>query len=469
MAVIARAALLVALCVLGATAAAAPATAGASGFRNPVVPQTAAGDDTPDPWIFRHAGRYWLTYTSTDHIEVRSARDLAGLADATPTRLWPPAGVAPETEPEERCCALWAPEIHRIGGRWYVYYAANGPTGDTHRMYVLQSTTDSPAGPYAFKAQLALPQPFAIDGTVATIRGRTYLIYSGGAAFTPTSLYIVALRNPWTVAGEALAISSPTLPWEQGIFAINEGPEVLRHGDRLHVIYSASWCGSKAYTLGRLSVAADADLLDAATWRAAKAPQPVFATSTAAGVFGPGHGSFFRSPDGRQSWMAYHATEEDKGCFTGGLRTTRVQQFGWSADGTPDFGTPVSLGRDIAPPSGDTTTAYQLEDVARGGAAVSDRRLVGYRGQTLPAGPVTLRLRVPRAGRYAIGLRLLGGPGGPTVTLGSAHASAARDAAAPIVAHLGTRRLARGTTTLVLRTSGPTTLDQLTITRRRGR
>jgi GH43 family beta-xylosidase len=413
--------LLAGLCAL---LLAAPA-ADAAGLRNPLVPQTASGDDTPDPWIFRHAGRYWLTYTSTDHIEVRSARSLADLADARPTRLWPPAG---QTEPEERCCALWAPEIHRVDGRWYVYYAANGPTGDTHRMYVLESETDSPAGPYRFKGRLDLPQPFAIDGTVTTIGGRTYLIYSGGAAFTPTSLYIVALSNPWTVDGEPLAISSPTLPWEQGIFAINEGPEVLRHGDRLHVIYSASWCGSKAYTLGRLSVPTGADLLSAGTWQAAKAPQPVFATSTAAGVFGPGHGSFFRSPDGRQSWMAYHATEEDKGCFTGGLRTTRVQPFTWNADGT---------------------IAYQLEGVARGGRAVSDRHLVGYRGQAYPAGRVTVRLRVPRDGRYAIALRRLDASG------------------AVRVERLPSRRLRAGTATLQVPGAG--TLDQITLTRLNGR
>jgi GH43 family beta-xylosidase len=434
--------LLAGLCAL---LLAAPA-ADAAGLRNPLVPETATGDDTPDPWIFRHAGRYWLTYTSTDHIEVRSARSLADLADARPTRLWPPAG---QTEPEERCCALWAPEIHRVDGRWYVYYAANGPTGDTHRMYVLESETDSPAGPYRFKGRLDLPQPFAIDGTVTTIGGRTYLIYSGGAAFTPTSLYIVALSNPWTVDGEPLAISSPTLPWEQGIFAINEGPEVLRHRDRLHVIYSASWCGSKAYTLGRLSVPTGADLLSAGTWQAAKAPQPVFATSTAAGVFGPGHGSFFRSPDGRQSWMAYHATEEDKGCFTGGLRTTRVQPFTWNADGTPDFATPVSLRRDVPAPGGDATIAYQLEGVARGGRAVSDRHLVGYRGQAYPAGRVTVRLRVAGDGRYAIALRRLDASG------------------AVRVERLPSRLLRAGTATLQVPGAG--TLDQITLTRLNGR
>ena len=36
------------------------------------------------------------------------------------------------------------------------------------------------------------------------------------------------------------------------VVPINEGPEVLQHDGWLHVIYSASWCGTGAYALGRL-------------------------------------------------------------------------------------------------------------------------------------------------------------------------------------------------------------------------
>jgi GH43 family beta-xylosidase len=299
------AALVAGLAALAGASAAASASAAAptapTALRNPLIPQTASGDDTPDPWIFRHAGRYWLTYTAAGRVEVRSAKTLGALATAVPRRLWPPAGRA---EPTERCCALWAPEIHRLRRpdrrwRWYVYYSANGPAGDTHRIYVLESAGDDPGGPYRFRARLALPQPFAIDGTVAVVGGKLYLIYSGGPAFTPTSLSLVALSDPWTVRGRPLAIASPTLAWEQGVFAIEEGPEVLVHDGRLNVVYSASWCGTKAYTLGRLTVPASADLLAPATWRKAKHPAPVFATSVAHGVYGPGHGSFFTSPDGR--------------------------------------------------------------------------------------------------------------------------------------------------------------------------
>jgi GH43 family beta-xylosidase len=439
------------LAVLGAAALATTATTTqAAGLRNPLLPQTAAGDDSPDPWIFRDAGRYYATYTTTDHIEVRSARDLTGLADASPRRLWPRRGAAPE--PQERCCALWAPEIHRLRRpdgqvRWYLYYAANGPAGDTHRMYVLQSAGASPLGPYSFKARLKLPQPFAIDGTVATVGRSMYLIYSGGPAFTPTSLLIARLGDPWTVAGTPVPISSPTLAWEQGVFAINEGPEVLRRKDRLHVIYSASWCGTKAYTLGRLTVDAGDDLLSPRTWARAKAPQPVFATSAANGVFGPGHGSFFSSPDGRESWMAYHATDADDGCFTGGVRTTRAQPFTWTADGLPRFGTPAPLDRDLPAPAGDPTIALQAEDVTSG-ELVTDRRLVGYRGRRAASGAVALAIRAPHAGRYAVVLRVLGADGAVTLQ------------------RLGVRRLPARTTTLTATLAAPLILDEIRLTRR---
>lgn len=365
-----------------ACCALAPAPAAATSFRNPVLPQAAGGEDSPDPWIFRHAGRYWLTYTSTDHVELRSATSLAGLADARPRRLWPLAG---RSEPRDRCCQLWAPEIHRFGDRWYLYYAATGPDSGgpgTHALHVLESSGADPAGPYRMKGRLALPQPYAIDGTVARVGGRLWLLYSGGAGFAPASLWIAPLRDPWTVGGPPLEISRPTLPWETVAFAINEGPQVLRHGGRLNVVYSASWCGTGAYSLGLLSVPASANLLDAATWANAKRPGPVFASDAAAGVFGPGHGSFFSSPDGRESWMVYHATEADEGCFTGGLRTTRAQRFGWNADGTPRFGAPAALSADLAAPGGDGTVAVQVEKLLAPGAGrrVADRRLVGYEG-----------------------------------------------------------------------------------------
>jgi len=463
----------------------APAAAGAhTSWRNPVIPETAGGGDTPDPWLFLHGGRYWLTYTSTSWIEVRSAKRLASLAAARPRRLWPRPGSA---EPAERCCAIWAPEIHRLRGprgkRWYVYYTASGANeGLAHRLYVLESAGRDPDGPYRFKGQLRVPQAYAIDPTVASVRGRLYLIYSGGSSFAPTSLFLAPLSNPWTVSGAPIEISRPTLPWETAVFAINEGPEVLVHGNALNVIYSASWCGTGAYALGRLTVPRNANLLDPATWSGAKHPLPLFASAPERGVYGPGHGSFFTSPDGRQSWMVYHATDDQRGCFTGGLRTTRAQPFRWNADGTPDFGAPVSLSTDISAPGGDGTIAVQAEDAVRKpttprSEVVADRRLFGYQGLLVrPAGTgsvlPSLWVRVPRSGRYAIRLRVLGGPSTGRVTLAPRHhrsvtRSARRATEHAVELDFGSLWLRAGRLEVRLRSPSSLTLDQLRLQPRR--
>ena len=69
-----------------------------------------------------------------------------------------PAGAPNSTE-------VWAPEIHQIGGTFYIYYTAG--TGAAHRMYVLQATTSDPTGVYAGKAAFTwcgrgVPSPFPV-------------------------------------------------------------------------------------------------------------------------------------------------------------------------------------------------------------------------------------------------------------------------------------------------------------------
>ena len=70
-------------------------------------------------------------------------------------------------------------------------------------------------------------------------------------------------------------------------------------------------------------------------------------------VYGPGHNSFFQSPDGKEDWIAYHAK-------TGTARTYRrshwrsAQRFTWNPDGTPHFGKPLPLDAEIKEPSGET-------------------------------------------------------------------------------------------------------------------
>ena len=158
--------------------------------------------------------------------------------------------------------------------------------------------------------------------------------------------------------GRRARISTPQYPWEKvgdlekagepPHLDVNEGPEVLHHGDKIFLIYSASACWTDHYALGMLEASARNDLLKRSSWR--KSPEPVFWQSPEAGAYGPGHNTFFQSPDGKEDWILYHANPGPKqGC--GGLRSPRAQRFRWKPDGTPDFGRPIPLTTPIERPA----------------------------------------------------------------------------------------------------------------------
>jgi GH43 family beta-xylosidase len=189
--------------------------------------------------------------------------------------------------------------------------------------------------------------------------GRLYMIWSGweGDVNGVQSLYIAELSDPWTVKGPRTRISTPQYGWERvgdlkgepSHVDVNEGPEVLRRGNRIFVVYSASGCWTDEYGMGMLTAEGGSDLRKAESWK--KSATPVFSKAPENGAFGPGHGSFFRSADGSEDWMLYHANAESgQGC--GRRRAPRAQRFGWKPDGTPDFGRPVAIGSPVARPSG---------------------------------------------------------------------------------------------------------------------
>lgn len=155
-----------------------------------------------------------------------------------------------------------------------------------------------------------------------------------------------------------MRLSSPTFHWEKygdlndsdnpPHVDVNEGPQILRRNNKLFLIYSASGCWTEQYTLGMLSTSIISDLLDSASWK--KHPAPVFKFSIINRVFAPGHNSFFKSPDGTEDWILYHANSEPgQGC--GRHRSPRAQKFIWNADGSPNFGEPVKPGIPIRIPS----------------------------------------------------------------------------------------------------------------------
>lgn len=341
---IAAAAGLAALLVLtacsgGATAANPTTTKAGAVFQNPVV---AAG---ADPWVVRDGDRYLLIQSVADRLVVtRSApNDLTGIGDGTSTTVWTPPGEGPS------CKALWAPELHRVGDRWWIYYAATTCDGNNanHRMFALQSKTDDPTGPYEDRGEVGdAAGRWAIDGTRIEWKGAAYWVWSGWPGRTDgrQNLYIARMSAPNRVEGEGVLLSEPDLAWEQTGKPIEEGPEGLVRDGVLRIVYSASGSWTDGYALGMLTLKG-ADPLDRGAW--VKTPQPVFAGTN--DVTSPGHASFTTSPDEREPWIVYHAARYPG---AGWDRTIAMQRFAFGRGGTPVFGRPVRAGVDLPLPSG---------------------------------------------------------------------------------------------------------------------
>jgi len=242
---------------------------------------------------------------------------------------------------------IWAPEMHRIDGKWYIYFTAGRADKIWDiRLYVLENASPDPfQGEWTERGQIKTGwESFSLDATTFEHRGQRYLVWTQTApdGSKGTNIYLAKMDTPLSIKGPAVLLSKPEYPWEKVKFDVNEGPAVLVSHGRVFVTFSAS-ATDENYCLGLLSAPADADLTDPKSWT--KLPQPVFRSSEKNGQWGPGHNSFTTTPDGKTDVLVYHARNyrEIKGdSLHDPNRNTRAQVIHWRPDGMPDFGEPVA-------------------------------------------------------------------------------------------------------------------------------
>ncbi|EKC6209067.1 alpha-N-arabinofuranosidase [Cronobacter sakazakii] len=309
-----------------------------SPWPNPLIEQRA------DPFILRHLGQYYFiaSVPEYDRLEIRRAPSIESLRQAQPVVVWRKPDTGPMSE------LIWAPELHHINGKWYIYFAA-APTRALkdnmfqHRMYVLECADSDPlTGTWKDKGQIQTPyDTFSLDATTFEHQGKLWYLWAQKAPDIPgnSNLYLCEMETPWTLKGEPVMLSKPELEWECRGFLVNEGPAVVKHGERLFVTYSAS-ATDENYCMGLLWIDQAADLREPRNWH--KSPRPVFTTSYENRQYGPGHNSFTTTPDG-QDVLVYHArnyTEIEGDPLWDPNRHTRVKLVTWDDDGMPQFGTP---------------------------------------------------------------------------------------------------------------------------------
>lgn len=257
-------------------------------YANAVIPV-----DCPDPGVLRDGSQYVLTCTS------------GGAADAYPIYTspdlvaWTPAGhVFPAGHwPSWASGDFWAPEIHKVGTHYVVYFSAR-KTGGT--LSVGAASAPSPLGPFTDIGHPLVTDPSMglIDASEITATdGTPYVLWKedGNAVGKPTPIHAQPLApDGLSRVGSPSTLITNDQAWEGPLV---EGPFMVSQGGSYYLFYSGNGYASTAYAIG---VARAASPLGPFT----KAGPPILVTGGA--WAGPGHCSVVDTPAG-DTTIVYHA------------------------------------------------------------------------------------------------------------------------------------------------------------------
>ena len=297
-----------------------------------------------DPYVYKHTdGTYYFTASvpAYDTVVLRSSKTLAGLAEAEEKVLWRKHESGPMSK------HIWAPEIHYLFGKWYIYFAGGEIDDEWEiRPYVLECQGDDPMqDEWIEKGKMVRAEgdefsfeAFSLDATVFENKGRWYYIWAEkvGVGKQISNLYIAEMENGYTLKTIQVLLTTPDYDWERHGFWVNEGPGIIKHNGKIFMTYSASETGIQ-YCVGMLTADEDADLLDPRSWT--KEKYPVLATNEEKGIYGPGHNSFTKDEEGNDI-IVYHARTEAEivgNPLYNPNRHAMLMKVKWGEDGRPVF------------------------------------------------------------------------------------------------------------------------------------
>ncbi len=281
-------------------------------YKNPFIPERA------DPYIVKGDGCYYFTASypacndalhGYDRIVLRKADTVAGLADAEEITVWKAhsQGIMARH--------IWAPELHFIGGKWYIFFAAGNSDDVWHiRPYLLECEGSEPTrDPWKERGRMLAAEgdevsfnSFSLDMTYFEHKGRHFLIWA--EIIGDSSLFMAEIdpADPRQLISKPLLLTKPEYDWEKIRFRVNEGAFVVKNEKKIIVFFSASGTGSE-YCIGMLSADIDSDIRDISVWT--KHTEPILRTEDLTGESGPGHNSVVTDEQGRLL-LVYHARPE---------------------------------------------------------------------------------------------------------------------------------------------------------------
>jgi len=277
-----------------------------------------------EPWILQRADPYvvkaddgWYYFTASvpayDRIVLRRAKSLYELAEAEEHTIWVKHDVG------EMGNHIWAPEMHFVQGKWYIYFGAGSAENKwAERPYILECQGMDPINDEWI--ELGKPkraeddefsfEAFSLDATVFENKGKWYYVWAEkvGVGKQISNLYIAEMSSPHELKTVQVLLTTPDYDWERVGYWVDEGPAVIKRNGKIFLTFSSSATGPE-YCMGMMVADENSDLLDPKSWD--KGRYPVLQSDASRGIYGPGHNSFTKDLDGNDI-LVFHARTESE-------------------------------------------------------------------------------------------------------------------------------------------------------------
>jgi len=292
-------------------------------YTNPII-KNQNNSLTADPFVTRWGGYYYHCYYIDDGMYLARAKKLWELENAARVKVY-------EIPDEEGYTQWFAPELHRIDGAWYIYAAPLVDGEKMHTMCVLERKDDDPFGEFISLGKMkGLEDEWSIDGTILEHEGERWFVWT-----KCSEMFMAKMISPWEIEKPFISVMKPEFEFEKKNNIINEGPAIIKHNGKLHMVFSANDSQCDEYCLGVMTYNGGG-LSDMKNWT--KHPYAFFEKTE--DIFGPGHCSFTTvTENGHEvDYIIYHANLESGSGWKG--RNVWIKPIEWDENDMPVFGKP---------------------------------------------------------------------------------------------------------------------------------
>ncbi len=304
-------------------------------FQNPI-------DGHPDPSVvLGDDGYYYYSYAATSNgkqaIFMTRSPNLPDIDHSYKRLIW----TAGDNGDGEEILSIWAPQLYKFDGRWYMYASCSTSDNDhALRQTYIWIGGEHPSDEFTYYGIISGSDSSRSYSSPRFVEwaGVRYLMC--GSSY---SIIITAMSSPTSLKGSAVVIATPSESFEAAPTTstkIMEGPVPLISADGvLYVPYAAGHTRGDEYCTGLLKFTGSKTdpLTNASKWQ--KFSEPMHFASYENRIYSPGAMVFVSSPDGTQTWCVYHAKQYTYTAYT--MRRLYLQPLEW-VNGVPTVKEPQS-------------------------------------------------------------------------------------------------------------------------------